>query len=85
MLVSVRSGARASVPGMMDTVLILGLHDCTVEALARSAGDERFVFEGRRLDHVSCSLFRVLIAWLAAAQAALEAASRESGEKRRTL
>ena len=39
LLVSVRSGARASMPGMMDTVLNLGLNDETVEALARKSGD----------------------------------------------
>src|SRR5262245_31167368 len=39
LLVSVRSGARASMPGMMDTVLNLGLNDATVEALARQSGD----------------------------------------------
>ena len=42
LLVSVRSGARASMPGMMDTVLNLGLNDVTVEAVARAAGDARF-------------------------------------------
>jgi len=42
LLVSVRSGARASMPGMMDTVLNLGLNDETVEALARKSGDRRF-------------------------------------------
>ena len=42
LLVSVRSGARASMPGMMDTVLNLGLNDETVAGLARKAGDERF-------------------------------------------
>ena len=42
LLVSVRSGARASMPGMMDTVLNLGLNDVTVGALAESSGDERF-------------------------------------------
>ena len=45
LLVSVRSGARASMPGMMDTVLNLGLNDETVEALARNCGDERFAFD----------------------------------------
>ena len=39
LLVSVRSGARASMPGMMDTVLNLGLNDVTVEALAKTSGD----------------------------------------------
>ena len=42
LLVSVRSGARVSMPGMMDTVLNLGLNDVTVEGLAKSSGDARF-------------------------------------------
>lgn len=45
LLVSVRSGARASMPGMMDTVLNLGLNDQTVEALARATGNERFAWD----------------------------------------
>ena len=48
LLVSVRSGARASMPGMMDTVLNLGLNDETVEALARKSGDRRFAFDSYR-------------------------------------
>lgn len=48
MLVSVRSGARASMPGMMDTVLNLGLNDATVTALAADASDERFAFDSYR-------------------------------------
>ncbi|PNG25252.1 pyruvate, phosphate dikinase [Methylocella silvestris] len=48
LLVSVRSGGRASMPGMMDTVLNLGLNDVTVEALARSSGDERFAYDSYR-------------------------------------
>ena len=48
LLVSVRSGARASMPGMMDTVLNLGLNDETVEALARDAGDPRFAYDSYR-------------------------------------
>src|SRR5204863_8738527 len=48
LLVSVRSGARASMPGMMDTVLNLGLNDCTVEGLARNSGDERFAYDSYR-------------------------------------
>ncbi|MGO9428538.1 pyruvate, phosphate dikinase [Rhodoblastus sp.] len=48
LLVSVRSGARASMPGMMDTVLNLGLNDVTVEAIARSSGDERFAWDSYR-------------------------------------
>src|SRR5215467_10278228 len=48
LLVSVRSGARASMPGMMDTVLNLGLNDQTVEALAALSGDRRFAFDSYR-------------------------------------
>ncbi|MET0429630.1 MAG: pyruvate, phosphate dikinase, partial [Microvirga sp.] len=48
LLVSVRSGARASMPGMMDTVLNLGLNDETVDALARDADDERFAYDSYR-------------------------------------
>jgi pyruvate,orthophosphate dikinase len=48
LLVSVRSGARASMPGMMDTVLNLGLNDETVEALAKDAGDRRFAYDSYR-------------------------------------
>src|SRR5262247_1418082 len=48
LLVSVRSGARASMPGMMDTVLNLGLNDLTVEALAKNSGDRRFAYDSYR-------------------------------------
>ena len=48
LLVSVRSGARASMPGMMDTVLNLGLNDETVEALASMSGDRRFAYDSYR-------------------------------------
>ena len=48
LLVSVRSGARASMPGMMDTVLNLGLNDVTVEAVARASGDPRFAWDSYR-------------------------------------
>ena len=48
LLVSVRSGARASMPGMMDTVLNLGLNDGTVEGLAALSGDRRFAFDSYR-------------------------------------
>jgi pyruvate,orthophosphate dikinase len=48
LLVSVRSGARASMPGMMDTVLNLGLNDKTVEALAALSGDRRFAYDSYR-------------------------------------
>ncbi|GLR54058.1 pyruvate, phosphate dikinase [Shinella yambaruensis] len=48
LLLSVRSGARASMPGMMDTVLNLGLNDRTVEALGHDAGDARFAWDSYR-------------------------------------
>jgi pyruvate,orthophosphate dikinase len=48
LLVSVRSGARVSMPGMMDTVLNLGLNDATVEGLAAVSGDERFAWDSYR-------------------------------------
>ncbi len=53
LLVSVRSGARASMPGMMDTVLNLGLNDQTVEGLAARSGDRRFAYDSyRRFIHM---------------------------------
>src|ERR1700687_3171693 len=45
LLVSVRSGARASMPGMMDTILNLGLNDATVKGLAAKSGNERFAYD----------------------------------------
>jgi pyruvate,orthophosphate dikinase len=48
LLVSVRSGARASMPGMMDTVLNLGLNDATVDGLAAKSGDQRFAYDSYR-------------------------------------
>ena len=48
LLVSVRSGSRASMPGMMDTVLNLGLNDTTVEGLASDSEDERFAYDSYR-------------------------------------
>jgi pyruvate,orthophosphate dikinase len=48
LLVSVRSGARVSMPGMMDTVLNLGLNDRAVAGLARRSGDERFAYDSYR-------------------------------------
>src|SRR5919112_1592947 len=48
LLVSVRSGARESMPGMMDTVLNLGLNDKSVEGLARKTGNERFAWDSYR-------------------------------------
>ena len=48
LLFSVRSGARVSMPGMMDTVLNLGLNDETVKALAKASGSERFAYDSYR-------------------------------------
>lgn len=47
-LVSVRSGARASMPGMMDTILNLGLNDIAVKGLAKQTGNERFAYDSYR-------------------------------------
>ena len=48
LLVSVRSGSRASMPGMMDTVLNLGINDATAEGLAKKSGDDRFAWDSYR-------------------------------------
>jgi pyruvate,orthophosphate dikinase len=57
LLVSVRSGARASMPGMMDTVLNLGLNDQTVEGLAKLSGDRRFAYDSyRRFIQMYCDV-----------------------------
>jgi len=48
LLVSIRSGARASMPGMMDTVLNLGLNDSTVQGIIAQSGDERFAYDAYR-------------------------------------
>ena len=48
LLLSVRSGARASMPGMMDTILNLGLNDVVVEGVARKTGNERFAYDSYR-------------------------------------
>ncbi|MXO85267.1 pyruvate, phosphate dikinase [Altererythrobacter aurantiacus] len=57
LLVSVRSGARVSMPGMMDTVLNLGLNDETVEGLAAASGDERFAWDSyRRFIQMYCDV-----------------------------
>ena len=48
LLLSVRSGARVSMPGMMDTVLNLGLNDATVRGLAAASGDARFAWDSYR-------------------------------------
>ena len=57
LLVSVRSGARVSMPGMMDTVLNLGLNDRTVIGLASASGDERFAWT------VIAASFRCIPTW----------------------
>lgn len=57
LLVSVRSGARVSMPGMMDTVLNLGLNDETVKGLAKEAGNERFAWDSyRRFIQMYCDV-----------------------------
>ncbi|RST86730.1 pyruvate, phosphate dikinase [Aquibium carbonis] len=57
LLVSVRSGGRASMPGMMDTVLNLGLNDETVESLAAESGDRRFAYDSyRRFIQMYCDV-----------------------------
>ena len=48
LLLSVRSGARASMPGMMDTILNLGLNDTVVEGLAKKTGNPRFAYDAYR-------------------------------------
>ena len=48
LLVSCRSGPRVSMPGMMDTILNLGLNDKTVEGLAKKCGNERFAYDSYR-------------------------------------
>ena len=53
LLVSVRSGARDSMPGMMDTILNLGLNDVTVLALAKATGNERFAWDCYRRSETS--------------------------------
>ncbi len=57
LLVSVRSGARASMPGMMDTVLNLGLNDITTEGLAKKSDDARFAYDSyRRFIQMYCDV-----------------------------
>ena len=78
LLVSVRSGARVSMPGMMDTVLNLGLNDQTVEGLAKKAGDERFAWDSyRRFIQMSADV--VLELDHGAFEEALEIAKEDNG------
>jgi pyruvate,orthophosphate dikinase len=59
LLVSVRSGARESMPGMLDTVLNLGLNDASVEGLAQATGNERFAWDSyRRLVQMFANVVR---------------------------
>jgi len=78
LLVSVRSGARVSMPGMMDTVLNLGLNDETVEGLAAVSGDERFAWDSyRRFIQMYCDV--VLGLDHDAFEEALEIAKEDNG------
>ena len=57
LLVSVRSGARISMPGMMDTVLNLGLNDTTIQGLVKKSGNERFAYDSyRRFIQMYCNV-----------------------------
>jgi pyruvate,orthophosphate dikinase len=78
LLVSVRSGARASMPGMMDTVLNLGLNDETVQGLAATSGDERFAWDSyRRFIQMYCDV--VLELDHGAFEEALDIAKEDNG------
>ncbi len=78
LLVSVRSGARVSMPGMMDTVLNLGLNDRTVEALASQTGNERFAWDAYRR---FIAMFSAVVLGIEkeAFEEAIEARKRELG------
>ena len=78
LLVSVRSGARVSMPGMMDTVLNLGLNDATVEGLAATSGDPRFAWDSYRR-FVAMYADVVLGLPMAAFEDALEIAKEDRG------
>ena len=75
LLVSVRSGARVSMPGMMDTVLNLGLNDVTVEGLAKKSGDAPF-----RVGFTIAGLSRCMAMWCSAS---ITTISRKSSTPRR--
>ena len=78
LLVSVRSGARESMPGMLDTVLNLGLNEASVEGLARSTGDERFAWDSfRRL----AQMYGTVVAGVESArfETAIRAVKRQRG------
>ena len=80
LLVSVRSGAAVSMPGMMDTILNLGLNDRTVEGLARASSDERFAWDSYRR---FIQLFGKVVFGVADSkfEAVLKAAKRRTGAK----
>ena len=80
LLVSVRSGAAVSMPGMMDTILNLGLNDRTVEGLARASSDERFAWDSYRR---FIQLFGKVVFGVADSkfEAVLKAAKKRTGAK----
>ena len=79
-LVSVRSGARASMPGMMDTILNLGLNDVAVKGLANQTGNERFAYDSYRR---FINMFSDVVMEIKKAkfEAALDAVKEEKGAK----
>ena len=79
-LVSVRSGARASMPGMMDTILNLGLNDIAVQGLAQQTGNERFAYDSYRR---FINMFSDVVMEIKKSNfdAALEAVKEEKGAK----
>ncbi len=86
LLLSVRSGAKISMPGMMDTVLNLGLNDTTVEALAAQTGNERFAWQSYRrfVQMFGDIVFHVPHDRLAAAVASVHGSGEVTTETERT-
>ncbi len=91
LLVSVRSGAAVSMPGMMDTILNLGLNDEAVEGLARATGNERFALDAYRrlvqmfgdvVDGIEAELFERELTALKARRGATQDVELESGDLR---
>ena len=85
LLVSVRSGAKFSMPGMMDTVLNIGLNDLSVRALAEASGDERFAWDSYRRAWCRCSPRRSLGVEGAVSSAALDRAKDLTGSRESEL
>ena len=94
LLVSVRSGAAVSMPGMMDTILNLGLNDDAVEGLARATGNERFAFDSYRrlvqmfgevVGGVDGQLFEQELAALKAERGVLQDIELDPGDLRELL